>query len=135
QQVEDLGQALKGEIYLWEIVAGKDGEIFGTTYPGCRVFRYHPNDGFSDVGNGPLVTGQDYVRCIAYHEKTGNIYAGIGSRTYLIELDPKTGAKRQILPEKFTGKAGFVYPLVIVPDLANGDRLFATVAGKTLIYN
>jgi hypothetical protein len=135
QIVEDLGVALKGEIYLWEMVAGRDGEVFGTTYPGCRVFRYHPKDGFSDVGRGALVEGQNYVRSIAYHEKSGKIYAGVGSKAYLIELDPKTGIKNQILPENYKGKTGFVYPLVLVPGLSSGDKLFATVLGKTLVYD
>src|SRR5690606_10616731 len=52
--IEDLGKALPSETYVWEVTAGKNGEIFGCTFPGARVFRYHPNDGFSDVGKGAL---------------------------------------------------------------------------------
>ncbi len=58
-EVRDLGVALEGETYLWNMTAGVDGEVFGATYPGCRVFRYHPEDGFSDVANGPVVAGEN----------------------------------------------------------------------------
>lgn len=54
QLVENLGLALQGETYVWNLTVGKDGEIFGATYPGCRVFRYHSAEGFSDVGEGAV---------------------------------------------------------------------------------
>lgn len=135
QIVDDLGRALSGQTYVWELIAGKDGEIFGCTSPGARVFRYHPQDGFSDVGQGPLVAGQSYVRSIAYNRSSDKIYAGVGSvQANLVELDPRTAAKTEILPQSYKG-SGFVYPLVLVPDVTGGSRLFATVAGKTLVYN
>lgn len=133
--VEDLGRALPSETYVWEVTAGKDGEIFGCTFPGARVFRYHPNDGFSDVGKGALVVGERYVRTLAYSPSNDKLYAGVGSvAANLVELDPRTGVKTEILPI-VERKAGFVYPLVLVPDVAGGSRLFATVNGKTLVYN
>src|SRR5690606_11317986 len=64
QLVEDLGKPLSSQSYVWEVVAGKDGEIFGGTYPGGRGFRYHPNEGFSDIGGGAIVPGEKYVRKI-----------------------------------------------------------------------
>lgn len=135
QVVDDLGRALSGQTYVWELIAGKDGEIFGCTSPGARVFRYHPQGGFSDVGQGALVAGQSYVRSIAYDRTNDKIYAGVGSvEANLVELDPRTGAKLEILPQSYKS-SGFVYPLILVPDVAGGSRLFATVAGKTLVYN
>lgn len=136
QLVEDLGVALAGETYLWNLTAGKDGEVFGATYPGCRVFRYHPKDGFSDVGNGPLVPGENYVRSLAFHQKTGLLYAGVGSHAHLLEIDPKTGTKKEILPKKYQEKE-FVYSLEIVPGKNGNDRLFALITSGniTLIYN
>lgn len=135
QIVEDLGKALPSESYVWEVIAGKDGEIFGCTYPGARVFRYHPQSGFSDVGKGALVSGQTYVRTLVYSKSNDKLYAGVGSTAAnLVELDPRTGAKTEILPVA-ERKAGFVYPLVIVSDVSGGSRLFATVNGKTLVYN
>ncbi|MRX46584.1 ligand-binding sensor domain-containing protein [Pedobacter puniceum] len=136
QEVEDLGTALKGETYLWNLTAGKDGEVFGATYPGCRVFRYHPKDGFSDVAKGPLVAGENYVRSLAYHAKTGLLYAGIGSHAHLIELNPISGEKKELLPKKYQDKE-FVYSLEIVPGKNGSDRLLAllTAGSTTLVYN
>jgi hypothetical protein len=79
--VTSLGTVLPGEQVTWDLAAGKDGEIFGGTYPGCRVFRYHPKDGFSDVGRGPLVEEENYVRSVTYHPGTGKVYAGIASHS------------------------------------------------------
>ena len=136
QEVEDLGIVLAGETYLWNLTAGNDGEVFGATYPGCRVFRYHPNDGFSDVGKGPLVASENYVRSLAFHKATGFLYAGVGSHAHLIKLNPKTGEKTEILPEKYQDKE-FVYGLEIVEGKNGNDRLLAllTTGNITLVYN
>lgn len=135
-EVNDLGVALEGETYLWNLTAGKDGEVFGATYPGCRVFRYHPSDGFSDVGKGPLVSDENYVRSLAYYPKNDRIYAGVGSKAHLIEINPKTGEKKELLPEKYKDFQ-FVYGLEIVPGIDGNDRLFVllTNGSITLVYN
>ncbi|MCH7409175.1 WD40 repeat domain-containing protein [Belliella sp. DSM 111904] len=136
QEIEDLGIVLEGETYLWNLTSGFDREVFGATYPGCRIFRYHPDHGFSDIGNGPIVEGENYVRSLAFHHRTGLLYAGIGSRAHLIEIDPKTGSKKSLLPEKYQDKE-FVYSLEIIPGKNGEDRLFAllTAGSETLIYN
>jgi streptogramin lyase len=137
QTIQNLGKPLESESHLFAVTPGKDGAIFGATYPGCRIFRYHPKDGFTDVGKGPIVEGQNYVHGIAYHEKTNKLFAGIGSKSYLVEVDVKTGKKREILPEKYQGLPGFVYDMSIVKGLKGGDRLFANLPdlGKTIVYN
>lgn len=136
QEVKDLGVVLEGETYLWNLSSGADGEVFGATYPGCRVFRYHPKEGFSDVGKGPLVENENYVRSLAFYPKTGMLYAGVGSKAHLIEINPKTGEKKELLPEKFKDFE-FVYGLEIVPGLDGNDRLFALITNGsiTLVYN
>lgn len=136
QQVTDLGKPLEGENYLWDLAVGKEGEIFGATYPGCRVFRYHPTDGFSDVANGPLVVGENYVRSIVYHEKTDMLYAGVGSHAHLVELNPRNGEKNEFLPAEYKDQE-FVYNLSIIENGEDGDKLliYLTGSGKTLVYN
>ncbi|CAM3728874.1 WD40 repeat domain-containing protein [Pontibacter korlensis] len=138
QQIENLGYTLPGETYLWDLAAGKDGEIFGATYPGCRVFRYHPKDGFSDVGKGPMVGGEKYVRSLVYHEKTGKIYAGVGSHAHLVELDPRTGKKTEFLPPEFKDHE-FVYNMSLLAGMKGGDRLLALLTSgsenKSLVIN
>ncbi|TZF81432.1 hypothetical protein FW774_17870 [Pedobacter sp. BS3] len=135
-KIENVGRALGTESYLWDLTPGKNGEIFGASYPSCRVFRYHPKDGFSDVGKGPLVQGENYVRSLVYHKASDKIYAGIGSHAHLIELDVKTGIKRDILPEEYK-RNEFVYNMGLVNNLKGGDCIFFTVENvkKSLIYN
>jgi hypothetical protein len=136
QEVKNLGKVLPGQTYVWNLTAGKGGEVFGATYPGCRVFRYHPEQGFSDAGRGSLVEGENYVRSLAYHPKTGLLYAGVGSHAHLLEMDPATGEKKELLPEKYQDKE-FVYGLELVPGKNGQDRLLALLnAGNTtLVYN
>lgn len=135
-EVKDLGVVLEGESYLWSLTAGSDGEVFGASYPGCRVFRYHPQDGFSDVGQGPLVEGQRYVRSLVYYPAEDLLYAGVGSSAHLLELNPRTGEKREFLPEEFRSKE-FVYGLEIVRGSDGDDRLLVLVTNgaTTLVYN
>ncbi|MFA6947267.1 MAG: hypothetical protein WC220_15345, partial [Pedobacter sp.] len=135
-KVENLGLVLPGETTVWNLAAGKNGEIFGATYPGCRVFRYHPDLGFTDAGNGPLIAGENYVRSLVYYEKTAMLYAGVGSHAGLVELDPKSGAKKSILPEEYKNKE-FVYSLEILRGIPGGDRLLTLITNGsfTLVYN
>lgn len=137
QLITDLGKPLASETYLFALAPGKNGEIFGATYPNCRVFRYHPNDGFTDVGNGPIKTGENYVHALAYYEPTDMLYAGIGSHTYIVKLNPRTGTKTEILPAKYQGSAGHIYDMKIISGLTGGDRLFANSndLAKTFVYN
>ncbi|MES3017779.1 MAG: hypothetical protein V4721_08375 [Bacteroidota bacterium] len=136
QLVENLGIVLPGETTVWNLAAGKNGEMFGATYPGCRVFRYHPDNGFTDVGKGPLVQGENYVRSLVYHDRSEKLFAGIGSHADLIELDPLTGDKISLLPPQLKTKE-FVYSLEILQGQADGDRLLALVTNGsfTLVYN
>lgn len=137
QEIIDLGKPLDSETYLFALAPGRDGEIFGATFPNCKVFRYHPSVGFSDVGKGPIKKGEQYVHALAYHESTDKLYAGIGSRSYIVELDPRTGNGIEILPTEYQGSAGHIYDMKIVKGLLGGDRLFANSndLGKTFIYN
>ncbi len=136
KQAENLGKVLGTETYIWDLSAGKDGEIYGATYPNCRVFRYHPTEGYTDFGNGPLVEGENYVRGLVYNHTSQKIYAGIGSHAHLIELDAKSKTKVSLLPQEYKS-AQFVYDIGQVEGLKSGDRIFFTVAGakKVLVYN
>lgn len=138
QEVVDLGQVSPGETYVWSLTAGNDGEVFGATYPGCRVFRYHPGDGFSDVIGGPIVEGENYVRSLVFNPRTGLLYAGVGARAHLVEIDPVTKTRTEILPEAYRDK-DFAYTLrlVMASDDTLEDRLLVTLTPgrNTLVMN
>lgn len=134
--IKDLGNALPNETYLWNLTAGKNGEVFGATYPGCRVFRYHPKDGFTDLVSGPLVAGENYVRSLAYDAKRNFLYAGVGSHAHLIGINLATKEKKEMLPAKYQDRE-FVYGLELVKGKDGQDRLLAllTAGQTTLVYN
>src|SRR5690606_1265570 len=136
--ISNLGKVLPGEKVIWDLAAGANGEIFGGTYPGAKVFRYHPEDGFSDVGNGPLVKDENYVRSVTYHHKTGKVYAGIASHSALVELDPKTGDTKQLLADEDRDQEA-IYHINLVAGIRGGDRVFGWLTGPTervtVIYN
>lgn len=138
--VQNLGKPIPGERLIWDLTAGDDGVIYGGTYPGCRVFRYHPEEGAVDLTLSPVAGQENYVRSLEYHRETGKVFVGVGSHAHLVALDLKTGDRSELLPERERAKE-FVYHLNIIKGLAGGDRLFAYVMGgnssdnKTLVYN
>lgn len=135
---ENLGKVLGTENYLWDLSAGKNGEIYGGTYPNCRIFKYHPDEGVSDFGNGAMAEEENYVRGMAYSPKHGKIFAGIGAHAHLVEMDVKTGVKRNILDSKYSDSK-FVYDIGYVEGLKSGDRLYLNITGGnskgTVVYN
>ncbi len=138
QELEDLGRALTDTGEIMEMTAGSDGEVFGGTYPKGKVFRYHPKDGFSEVGNGRMIESENYVRSVAYQHKTATVFAGVGSHAHLVAVDTKTGKKEELLPEKYWDQE-FIYYMGVAEGLDGGDRLLAwltsTKERKTLVYN
>lgn len=137
QQIEDLGVALLGTAEILDMIPGKNGEIFGGTYPTGKIFRYHPETGFSDVA-GQIVKDENYVRSITYQPQTEKLFAGVGSHAHLIEVDPKTKSKKEILPQKYHHRE-FVYYMGIAEGVDGGDRLLAWVTDtkdrEILVYN
>ena len=136
--IENLGLVLPGQSTIMDMVAGKDGEVFGGTYPGGRVFRYHPQDGFSDINGGAIVAGESYVRSLVYQKSANKLFLGIGSHAALIEFDLATKAKKNILPAQYNNQE-FVYYMGLAEGYMSGDRLMAWVTSPdqrvTLVYN
>lgn len=131
-EVEDLGVPVAGETYVWSIVVAPDGTVFGGTSPGGKVFSWNPTTRqFHDFG--AMAAGETYVKSIAY--ANGKIYAGAYASWVITELDPATGAKRQLPPPPgLTSPTGKV-----VNDLrAYGGYLYAregTFPGPLRVYD
>jgi hypothetical protein len=115
-RLHDLGQVL-GQSWVWDVVAGKDGEVFGSTFPHCLAFRYHPNDGFAEISNGPLADGEQYGRSLGYDAVNDKLFIGIGSHAHLIHLNPRTKEKTNVLPEEYR-KKDFVYTVDVQGSVA-----------------
>lgn len=136
--LEDLGKALPSETVIFDLTAGKNGEIFGGTYPGCRVFSYKPGKGFQDVGKGGIVSGENYVRSVIYSAQTDKVYAGVGAHAHLIEVDPESGAKVEMLDKKYRSEQ-FVYTMELITAPGGNEQLFCWLTGstprKTVVYD
>lgn len=131
-EAEDLGVPIAGETYVWNIVVAPDGTVYGGTSPGGKVFSWNPATGaFHDFG--VMAAGETYVKSIAY--ANGKVYAGAYASWRITELDPATGATRELpAPPGLTDPAGKV-----VNDLrAYGNHLYAregTFPGPLRVYD
>ena len=137
-EVKDLGLTLPNQKVVWDLVAGKNGKIYGGTYPDCQVYEYDPKTGFKDIGGGAIQAGENYVRSVAYDAKKDKIYSGIGSHAAFVELDLKTKAKINILADQDKDHE-FVYDMELIADVKGGDRIIAWLNSakgvETIIYN
>ena len=125
-----LGVPLSGETYIWDLVFDGEGNLYGGTYPAGKVFRYNLATGqVRDYGQ--LVADAQYARSVAWAR--GKVYVGLGTqRAQLVELDPGSGATREIpLPEP-AASAGMLYDLD-----AHRQFLFArtTDASSLVVYD
>jgi len=94
--VRNCGTAIEGETYFWRLASDEDGNVYGGTYPGGKVFQYNPSTQvFRDYGS--VVPGQYYARSM----DTGpehKLYVGVGTgKAEIAELDTVTG-KVRLLP-------------------------------------
>lgn len=91
--VEHLGRVIEGETFAWDIAEGPDGRIYGTTYPGARLYAYDPASGeFQDYGR----VADDTQQARTVTALNGKIYVGTMTRAHLFEVDPATGERREI---------------------------------------
>ena len=106
---------------LYPMAAGKDGIMYGSTYPTAHLYAYNPaSNDFMDYGTlSTQNSGERWSRVTVYDEETHKIYAGVGNVPRLVEYDLTTGEKRDLLPAGFEN-------IVSVYDLNIADgKLFA----------
>ena len=98
-EVRDLGNADSGASYIWDCATDSAGRVYGACYPTASVLQYDPRSGeMRDLGC--LNPERQYVRslCVDAHDR---VWAGLGNPPELWVIEPDTGARRQVLPEKF----------------------------------
>lgn len=120
-QLEDLGQALSGTSYVWRLVGGTDGKVYGGTYSGGKLFSFDPaTSQFRDYGQ--MIPGEMYVRSVAFGE--GTVYAGTYN-CHIVAVDPVSGAKRE-LPQP-TQNCGHVQDMAFID-----GRLYARTSNSII---
>lgn len=136
--VKDLGEVLPNQKVVWDLVAGKDGKIYGGTYPGAQIYEFDPKTGFKDIANGAIQEAENYVRSLTFDAKTNKIYGGVGSRAGFVEINLKDKSKKQLLADQDKDHE-FVYDMELVADVKGGDRIIAWLNSakglETFIYN
>lgn len=91
--VEDLGQALPGQTFVWDLAVAPDGRIFGVTFPGARLFAYDPATGlFTDLG--AVASDTQQARSVEY--SGGKVYAGTMTPAHLLCIDPDSGGRTEL---------------------------------------
>ena len=107
-ETNSLGWVL-GENYVWSLAESKDGKIYGTTYPTCKLFSYNPKTRVVE-DFGQMAEGEMYARNVCT-DFPGKVYVGVGTHAKLVEFDIETKMKRQILPKKYQDQS-IVYNVV-----------------------
>lgn len=127
--VEDLGEPIPGETFLWDNTIGPDDRLYGVTYPGARLYAYDPASG-AVQDYGALADDTKQGRTITSHN--GKLYAGTMAFGHFLEIDPVTGAIREIaLPPEAKPDD----PLTSVFDIdASGDLIYVRV-GTDIKYS
>ncbi|HEY8457573.1 MAG TPA: carbohydrate binding domain-containing protein [Actinopolymorphaceae bacterium] len=125
----DLGRVTPNATYVWDLEVDANGVVWGGTYPQGEVFSFDPaTQTFRNYGR---VSEQEYVRSVAVRD--GLVYAGLGSANpRIVELNPETGATREIaLPESHRGEQ-FVYHMDI-----RGNLLYTRLSpgSEMLVYD
>lgn len=108
-EVEHLGKPVDDVTFIWDVVEGEPGKLYGACYPSAIVFEYDIATG-KTRSFGSIKDGEDYARSIAWDAGTKKLYIGVGSHADIIELDPATGEKRSVLPKEYKSTT-FVYSI------------------------
>lgn len=126
-EVEKLAKPADHVTFIWDVVEGKPGKLYGGCYPQSTVFEYDIASGeMRDLG--PAKEGEDYARSVAWDNSRERLYVGIGSHADLIEINPETGERRSILPAKYRD-AAFVYSIGV----ANGQVIARLNPGSNAV--
>jgi hypothetical protein len=127
KELADLGKATTpSDTVIWDLDYDEKGKrVFGVTSYGGRVFYYHPEKGFVNLGQA--MKNKLYARSVVYDETEDVLYVGVGSPAALIKWDLRTNIKMNILPSEYAD-ASSVYDL----DLVDG-QLFIKLEGQSTI--
>jgi len=100
-----IGNPPEGEIVVWELFEGADGNLYGGTYPSCKLARVNLETGeVEDLGR--MDPEQMYVRTIAVEGEW--VYCGCGVTAPAVwAYNTRTGEKTQLLPDEARQGAGW----------------------------
>lgn len=94
---------LEGQTYIWNLARGKDGNVYGSNYPGCILVKYDPvTHTLSSAGRVGDDPHNMYSRWVFTHPD-GNIMVTTGCNTHEIfyyDIDKKTFTKFGVMGDE-----------------------------------
>lgn len=104
--IEVVGKPSSTESYIWQYDVGKDGKLYGCTYPQAKLVSFDPATGaMEDLGR--MHDTEMYARSLAVGPN-GKVYVGIGTTIGdLVVFDPATKQKRSLMPAGLRGASGW----------------------------
>ena len=115
--VEDLGNPIDGESFVWDVAVADDGYVVGGTYPGGKLFGYDPEtEEFRDFGK--ISADHSYLRSVATYDDL--VFAGTENPATVSQIDRTTGDVTPLpLPDGLDVSDAWAYDVDVV-----GDHLF-----------
>jgi outer membrane protein assembly factor BamB len=106
QGIQVVGKPSPTEEYLWQFDLGKDGKLYGCTYPNAKLVSLDPATGkMEDLGR--MHPTEMYSRSVAVGPN-GKVYVGIGTEQGdMVVFDPATREHRSLIPPGLRGAAGW----------------------------
>jgi outer membrane protein assembly factor BamB len=88
-----LGNNRTGDNWVWDMEASADGKIYGSTYPGAKVFEFDLQHEFARPWASGL-TEEKYARGLGVTDS--HVYVGIGTRAHLFRIGRTTQEVEEI---------------------------------------
>lgn len=121
--MSDLGTPTDASTFLYGLSAAPDGTVHGGTYPDAKVWSYHPDRGFTDLGRVTDDPDVKYVKATAYDPDRHVLYASTRPVPTLWRKDLATGELTELVPaEPFVGSELADLDLVEGHLFATNDR-------------
>ena len=102
--LETLFETITGAKFIFDLKSDNENNVYGGTWPNCALFKYNGNEERLDFLKENIVENENYVRNIAVDKEKKVIYASIQSHAHIIEVNEKTGEKKNILPEEYSNE-------------------------------
>lgn len=104
-----IGERIKGEVWLRDVVSDADGRIYTATYPNAKLLSYDPRTGETrDYGSVVKDAAYGYTGVLVDDE----VWIGTGTVPHIIAVKRNTGAMREIaIPEMFIKNVQYISKL------------------------
>src|SRR5699024_5495449 len=100
----DLGTPTQASTFPYGLSAAPAGTVHGGTFPDAKIWSYHPDRGFTDLGRVNDDPDVQYVKATAYDPDRHALYASTRPVPTLWRKDLATGELTELTPaEPFVG--------------------------------